>query len=67
MGNSLNIESHTKTHVRRQAIGEKEIFSEWGSLNTTLSDLSKIIPREPLLLPVEYNSLYIRRLVQGQT
>lgn len=67
MGNSLNMEDHTKTHVRRQAIGENEIFTEWGSFNNTISDLTKIITREPLLMPVEYNSLYIKRLVQAHT
>lgn len=63
MGNVIGeeLEDEFPAHKRRYA-QTQEIFDEWNQIITKSSNLSKISLRQPILLPLEYNKLYFRRV-----
>ena len=62
MGNAAVSKYGLKTHNRTKGIAQQEIFEEWDVRHFKKQDLGTIVAREPLMLPVEYNSLYQRRI-----
>lgn len=59
---SQSTEESVIVHRRTCAIHEKEIFEEWKLHEIPNQNLSKIFVRQPKLMPLHYNELYVRRL-----
>ena len=51
-----------KSHKRTEGIAQEEIFEDWDLRYLEVCSVGSIIDREPLMMPLEYNPLYQRRL-----